>query len=79
MNAAVVEFDALSDTVGAAAENHNLGFVVGDGILILRVVGGVVVGAVGSAAYMDAFPGFLHTQRNTAVPDIVFRDFKDLA
>ena len=79
MHAAVVKLNSLSDSVGAAAEDHNLWFFSADGVFILRVVCGIVVGAVFGAAYVHAFPGLFYADLNPAVPDISFRDLQDLA
>ncbi len=46
MDAAVVELDALADTVGAAAEDHDLVTAGGFGLALL-LVGGIHVGGVG--------------------------------
>ena len=74
-----IEFNSLSDSVRAAAEDHNLWLFGADGIFILSVVGGIVVGAVFGAAYVHAFPCFLHAKCQAAVADIVFRNLQDLA
>src|SRR5580693_8884653 len=46
MAAAVVEFNSLADAVGAAAENHYLGSLLGVG-LVFVFVGGVEIGREG--------------------------------
>ncbi len=46
VDAAVVKLNSLADPVGAAAEDHDLWLVRVDRVLIRRVIGGVVVGAV---------------------------------
>ena len=46
MDAAVVEFDPLSDSVGAAAEDHDLP-AVSLSRFVFVAVGGVVVGGLG--------------------------------
>ena len=79
VNTAVVKLDALADAVGAAAQDHHLGFIAADGIFVLSVVGGIIVGAVRSAADVDALPVFLYTQSYAAVPDVILRDLQQLA
>ena len=79
MYAAVVKFDTLSDSVWTAAEDHNLRFVCGYRVFVRCVVGGVIVSAVLCAAYVDTFPGFLHTERDTVIADIFFRNLQNLA
>ena len=79
MDAAVVKLDALTDSVWSAAENHNLWLVGMDRILVRRVVGRVVVSAVGRAADMDAFPCLLHAKRNTPAADGFLWNFEELA
>ena len=79
MNTAVVKFDTLTDTVGTAAKDHDLRFVLGYRILIFCVVGGVIVSTVFCTAYMNAFPGFRKTKAQTFAADRILRHFKDLA
>ena len=79
MYTAVIEFYALADPVGTAAENHDLGPGCADRVLIRRVVGGVVVSAVLSTAYVNAFPRFLHTDGDTAAANGFLRNLEQLA
>lgn len=79
MYAAVVKFNALSDTVRAAAKDHDLRLVGFDRVLVRCIVSGVIVGVVLCTADMDAFPGFLCAKLYPAVPDVILRDFQDLA
>ncbi len=70
MYAAVVKLDALPDPVGTAAQYHNLLFFLIHRVLIRRVVGGIIVGAVLRSADMHALPCLLHAKRKAAVSDI---------
>ena len=79
MNTAVVKFDTLTDTVGTAAKDHDLRFVLGYRILILCVVGGIIVSAVFCTAYMNAFPGFRKTKAQSFAANLILGHFKDLA
>ena len=72
--AAVVEFDTLSDTVRTAAQNHDLRLVGIHRILVCCVIGGVVVSTVLGTAYMNTFPGFFYTERDTMFSDLSFRN-----
>ena len=78
MDAAVVKLNSLSDPVGAAAQDHDLGLVRADRILIRGIVGGIVVGAVFGAADMDALPGFFYTQLYTAEADAFLGNLQKL-
>ena len=77
VDAAVVEFDALSDAVGAAAEDHDLLGVVGGADGVWRVVGGVVVGGVLDAGDGDGVPGFGDAELESAVADVGLREVED--
>ena len=65
MNTAVVELDTLTDTVRAAAKNHNLLTVGIYRALVRSIVGGVVVSLVFGTAYMYAFPALGDIVRKT--------------
>ena len=78
MYAAVVELDTLSDTVRAAAENHDL-LVFAAGALILNVVAGVVVCRILCSAYMNALPAFLDSGLCPGVSDLLFGNLQKLA
>ena len=47
MDAAVVEFDPLADSVRASSQDEDLRFLGRAGFVIIHVVGGVVVGGIG--------------------------------
>ena len=79
MNTAVIEFDPLADAVGAAAQDHDLGTVCVDLVVVRRVVSGVVVSAVLCAAHVHGIPGFGHAQGCSFRPDLVLRHIQDLA
>ena len=79
VDGAVVELDALADPVGAAAQDHDLGLLALDGVLVLTVVGGEVVSVVLGAADVDTLPGLLHTQLDALVADIGLGHTQDLA
>ena len=79
VDAAVVELNTLADAVRAAAEDHDLRLVRADLVVVRRVVGGVVVGAVLGAADMDRVPGLLDAQGKAACADLVLGDVQDLA
>ena len=78
MYAAVVKFDALTNSVRTAAENHNL-LVARYRVLVLTVVGGVVVGAVLCSGYMYALPGLIYAKTDASVSDIILGNTKNLA
>ena len=79
MYAAVVKLDTLADTVGAAAEDHDLRAVVLNRVIVRCIVGGIVVGAVVGTADVYAVPGLGDAQRFALIADIVLRDAEDLA
>ena len=78
MYATVIELDALTDTVGAATQDHDLP-LIGHRIVIGRIVSGIEIGAVLGAAYMNAVPCFHHADLFPGVTDIVFGNFQNLA
>ena len=78
MNTAIVELDSLSDTVGTAAQDHDLGLVLIHRVLIRRIISGVEISAVLRAADMHALPGFLHAQRKAALSYGRLRDLQKL-
>ena len=78
VDAAVVELNALSDTVRAAAQDHDLLAVGVDRALIRRVVGGIIVSAVLRSAHMDALPGLRHADGLSGIPDLILRYFQKL-
>ena len=47
MDAAVVEFDPLADSIRASSEDENLWFLGWAGFVVFHIVGGVVVGGIG--------------------------------
>ena len=78
MNAAVVEFDALADAVGASAQNHDLS-AVGDRGLVRRVVGRIVVGGrLLYAAHRDSVPALLHAQGFPSLKQVPLVDVQKL-
>ncbi|OPY04452.1 MAG: hypothetical protein A4E66_02589 [Syntrophus sp. PtaB.Bin001] len=77
MNAAVVEFDALADPVGPAAQDHDLP-VATDPDLVRGVVRGIIVGSVFHAADGHGFPGLDHAQGGTLSTDVRFGNAEDL-
>ena len=79
MYAAVVKLDTLADTVGAAAEDHDLRALVLYRVIVRCIVGGIVVGAVVGTADVYAVPGLGDAQRFALIADIVLRDAEDLA
>ena len=79
MYAAVVKFNTLPDSVGAAAQNHNLGLFCADGVFVLCIIGGVVIRLILCAADMNGLPSLLQTQRDALVSDFCFIDFQKLA
>ena len=70
VDTAVIKLDSLTNAVWPAAQDHNLLFVAADRIFVRGIVGGVVVGVVFCSAYMDTLPRFLHTESQTAFPNI---------
>ncbi len=79
MYTAVIELNSLTDSVGAAAEDHDLRAVSVNRVLISGIVSRVVVSIILCPAHVYAFPGFLCAQLNPAVSDVLLRDVKDLA
>ena len=79
VDAAVVKFNTLADPVGAAAQDHDLGAVRADGIIVRRVVSGVVICAVLRAAYVYSVPGLNNAESFALMPDLIFRYAEDLA
>ena len=79
MYTAVIELDALPDPVGTAAQYHNLLLFLIHRVLIRRVVGGIIVGAVLRTADMHALPCLLHAECKTAVSDIRLGNLQKLA
>ena len=78
MAAAVVEFDALADSVRATAENHDLLRVVGSGRFVLAVVGAVVVVLVLHAAHRHCAPAFDHAEFGALLAHVLFADAENL-
>ena len=74
MYAAIVKLNTLSDSVRAAAQNHNLRFIIMHRVLIRRIIGGVEIGTVFGAADMNPFPGFLHAKCKPSASDIILRN-----
>ena len=70
--AAVVEFDTLTDSVRATAENHNLLRVGGSGRFVLAVVGAVVVVLVLHAAHRHGAPAFDKPKFRTLLAHVLF-------
>ena len=80
MNAAVIEFDTLSDSVRTAAENHDLRLVSINGTLVLvKMICGVIVSSVFGSAYVNALPCFLDAEADTSVSYFFFCNFKERA
>ena len=79
MYAAVVEFDTLTDSVRAAAQNHYLRLALIRRGLIGSIVGAVIICTLLRSGYMYAFPGFGHADGLSGVSDIVFGYTEDLA
>ena len=78
MDAAVVELDTLADAVGTAAQDHDLGLVGADGVLVLADIGRIVVGAVLGSADMDAFPVLGAAEGLAGVADVVLLHIQNL-
>ena len=76
--AAVVEFDTLTDSVRATAENHDLLRVVGSGRFVLAVVGAIVVELVFHTAHRHCAPAFDHAEFRTLLAHVLFADAEDL-
>ena len=79
MNTTVIKFDALSDTVGAAAKDHDLGVIGMDRVFVWGIVSGIVISTVRGTADMNSFPGFLYSQLDAMIADRVFWNFQKLA
>ena len=79
MNTAVVKLDTLTDSVRTSAEDHDLRLVAGYRILVRCIVSRVIISAVRCSTHVNAFPCFLYAEGNSAVPDIIFRNFQNLA
>ena len=78
MYAAVIKLDALTDTVGTSAEDHDLWSVAVYRMPVRSVVGRIVVSAVLRSADMNALPCLLHAQRDAALTDLILGNRKDL-
>ena len=79
MDTAIVELNTLADTVGAAAQNHDLLLVVSCGALILNMIAGVVVSGILGTADVYAFPAFHNAVGGALAADILFRNIQNLA
>ena len=77
MNTAVIKLDPLPNTVRPTAQNHYLA-PIACFYLVSGIVCGEIVGRILHAAYRHRLPRLYHAQRNTPLPDIFFRDFKNL-
>ena len=75
--AAVVELDSLSDSVGAAAQNHDFLFVVARHALVGRVVCRIVVVGVLDSANGNGKPSFGNAKFLAAGANVLFRDLKN--
>ena len=73
MDTAIVKFNALPYAVGSAPQYHDLRLIAADCIFIRGIIRGIIISTVRCAAHMDPFPGFLHSQCNTAVSDYLLR------
>ena len=79
VDAAVVEFDTLSYTVGSSSEDHYLLAAVRlDLRLFIRIVSRVVVRAVLRAAHMDGIVGLRHAELFPSSSYIVLRNLQYL-
>ena len=76
--AAVVEFDALADSVRATAENHDLLRVGGSSGFVLAVVGAVVVELVFDTAHRHCAPAFDNAEFGTLLANVLLADAEDL-
>ncbi|OQC03333.1 MAG: hypothetical protein BWX80_02847 [Candidatus Hydrogenedentes bacterium ADurb.Bin101] len=75
MDAAVIEFDALADAVGAAAQHqHFLARYRRD--FIRGVVGGEIIGGIDHAADGDGFPRLGNAQAQAGRANVLFRNFQ---
>ena len=79
MDAAIIEFDALADPVGAAAKNHDFRPVCIDWVLVSAVVSRIVVCIILRAADMHALPDLLDAQFYPAAADGILGYRKNLA
>ena len=59
MDTAVVKLDPLTDTIGAATQNHNFLLVAGFR-LVGGVIGGIVIGRILNTAYGHRMPSLHH-------------------
>ena len=71
VHAAVVEFDALANAVGAAAQDHDLA-VVRCGGVVGRVIRAVIIGAVLGAKNVHGVPCLGNTQAQTVFAHVIF-------
>jgi len=78
VNAAIIEFNALADTVGASTQNHDL-TVFGGGCGVRRVICGKVIGRIFNAADGHRFPAFGNAQAQALSPDVLFRNVGQLS
>ena len=79
VHAAVVELDALTDAVGAGAQDHHLGPVVGNGReILLDIIGRIVVVAVRRAGDVDALPGLADAVLRAGGADVRLGHLEDL-
>ncbi len=76
MDTAIVEFNTLANAVRTASQDHDLGPARPDRIFVRGIIGGIIIGTVLGTAYMDALPGFLHSQEDPAFPDLLLRKFQ---
>ena len=67
MNAAVVEFDTLTYSVRAAAEDHYLRSVAYRALVFIEVICRIVVCSVFCTAYVNALPCFLYAEADACV------------
>ena len=79
MYTAIVELDTLTDTVRTAAQDHYLGLVGGNGVLVLPIVGGIIICAVLGAAYVNTLPVFFYAKRNTLLANLILGNLQQLA
>ncbi len=73
MDAAVVEFDALADAIGPAAQHHDFSSGA-DAHCVGGVVGGKIVSRVFHAADRDGFPTLSHADGQTLSAEIFLAD-----
>ncbi len=77
MHTAVIKFDPLADSIGTAAQDHDLA-VVGDRYQVFGIVGGKVIGRIFHPTDRHRLPGFGGTQGDTTGADIFFREIEQL-